>query len=111
MAKKKVFVYGSLKQGYGNHPLIATGELLGEHITEPKYTMYSLGSFPAVTLRGDTGISGEVYAVDDETFARLDRLEGYPHFYDRTVIDTPHGEAWMYFLEREEGNEVEGGVW
>lgn len=111
MSKKKVFVYGSLKQGYGNHPLIKDSVLLGECLTKPIYTMYSLGAFPAVVLQGNTSITGEVYEVDDDTFARLDRLEGYPDFYDRTMIDTDHGKAWMYFLEREEGVEVEGGVW
>jgi gamma-glutamylcyclotransferase (GGCT)/AIG2-like uncharacterized protein YtfP len=110
----KVFVYGSLKQGYGNHPILGTSELVAQYVTEPKYTMYSLGAFPAVVLDGETAISGEVYDVNDSVFKALDRLEGYPTFYNRTQIDTPYGKAWMYYLESDNlyGNQqVTGGEW
>lgn len=108
----KVFVYGSLKQGYHNHPhFLGNSELMAQHTTEPKYTLHNLGAFPAVTLNGNTAIVGEVYDVDDETFRRLDRLEGYPHFYNRKTIDTPHGDAWMYYLEKCDNDVVESGEW
>lgn len=47
-------------------------------------------------------IFGEVWEIDDEMFRRTDRLEGYPHFYDRKEVDTPYGQAWIYFLNRED---------
>jgi len=42
-------------------------------------------------------VYGEIYHVDDEFLARLDRFEGHPHLYQRDVItitiisDTEHG--------------------
>lgn len=107
----KVFVYGSLKEGYGNHRLLSTSEKVAEYVTPPIYTLHDLGAFPAVTLKGDTPITGEIYEVNDEVFKRLDMLEGYPHFYDRVEIDTPHGDAWMYYLKVCNDRNIPEGVW
>lgn len=110
--KTLVFVYGSLKKNYPNHYLLETSDKVSDFVTPPDYTMYSLGGFPAIVKGGDTPITGEVYSVDDKTFARLDVLEGYPHFYNREKINTDHGEAWIYFLEDHYGDKVvENGIW
>ena len=44
--------------------------------------MVSLGSYPAVYMnnQAEKAIHAELYLVDEETFARLDQLEGYPDF-------------------------------
>jgi len=98
--KTKVFVYGSLKEGYSNHRLLedSGASFLGGYITPPEYTMVSCGGFPGVLEGGDTPITGEVYEISDNVFKRLDHLEGYPGFYDRKKITTEHGEAWMYII-------------
>lgn len=92
-----VFVYGSLRKGFGNHPLLERSKYLGEHFTEDEYTMYSMGAFPVVAEGGGSHIFGEVYEVDDNVFSALDRLEGYPDFYNRKQIRTEWGLAWMYY--------------
>lgn len=111
----KVFVYGSLLSGLHNHRVIESGELLGEHNTQPKYTMLSLGGFPGIIKGGHTSIKGEVYEVNERTFKGLDNLEGYPTFYSREVIPTPYGDAWVYILNHTHhyGSEqiVEDGDW
>ena len=96
--RKLCFVYGSLLKGLGNHRVIEGGKLLGEHVTEDKFTMLNLGAFPGVTEKGTTKIRGEVYEITDAIFERLDRLEGYPSFYGRKKIDTAFGKAWIYLL-------------
>lgn len=113
MSNKKVFVYGSLKKGYGNHRLLEDAKYLGTHVTDPAYTMVGLGGFPGVILTGDTSIHGELYEVTPMEFEYLDGLEGYPSFYNRTKISTDHGEAWMYYLDDEYlGYEkINEGVW
>lgn len=110
---KKVFVYGSLKQGHGNNRLLEGTEFLGVHNTECIYTMVSLGRFPGVIPKGDMAIKGEVYDVAPEQFERLDILEGYPSFYNRIEIPTPYGNAWMYILDDTylDHKQVEGGEW
>jgi gamma-glutamylcyclotransferase (GGCT)/AIG2-like uncharacterized protein YtfP len=110
----KVFVYGTLKKGHGNHRLLEGSKLLGNVITKPMFTMVSLGGFPGVLLEGSTPIVGEVYEVDEVTMQHLDYLEGYPNFYDRTQIHTEHGSAWMYFLGptyKDSHDIVEDGDW
>lgn len=112
-----VAVYGSLKKGYGNHRLLENAEYLGTTDTAPDWTMYSLGGFPAIVPDGDTQICIEVYNVTQREFQSLDMLEGYPSFYNRRVIDTRFGKAWIYFMENKhddyfnEDRVVEHGVW
>ena len=83
----RVFCYGSLKRGFGNHRLLDTSTFVGEAITEARYTMIPLGFFPGVIQSGNTSIRGELYDVDEVTLRRLDRLEGHPTFYQRQEID------------------------
>lgn len=88
-ALHRVFIYGSLMRGFGNHRTLATnGEarFLGTARSSAEYTMIDLGSFPAVLEGGNTVIHGEVWEVDDACLAALDRLEGHPDFYCRGPI-------------------------
>lgn len=108
----KVFVYGSLRQGYGNHRLLEGSTFLGQRTTQPLFTMVNLGAFPAVLPDGDTPIVGELYEVDADTFDRLDWLEGYPNFYDRMLVDIEGDTAWMYYIAGESrGSIVPSGDW
>jgi len=108
------FVYGTLKQGFHNHRVMkhAGGEFVGE-ATLSGATMYSLGGFPGIVLDdSDNTVVGEVYSVKD--FAPLDYLEGYPSFYDRKVVETSLGKAWVYFLPQSSVkglSVVKNGVW
>ena len=85
----RVFVYGTLKRGHPNNPLLAGSEFLGEGVTLPTYKMVAT-SFPAIMPDpGGKPVAGEVYAVDDATLARLDQLEIEGRSYDRVMIDAP----------------------
>jgi len=100
---KKITVYGSLLSGLGNHGLIANPEtavLLGEHTIEDNLIMVSLGGFPGliVTPEKKNVIHVETYEVTDSVFAKVERLEGYPHFYTRYPIKTPFGDSEVYVL-------------
>ena len=102
-----VFVYGSLKRGFGCHNLLAQSKFHGSPSTaEDCYHMNSLGAFPAVTTVSDDSengysISGELYTVDSATLRKLDQLEGNGSFYTRQLvrIDSPViKEAWIYLM-------------
>jgi gamma-glutamylcyclotransferase (GGCT)/AIG2-like uncharacterized protein YtfP len=99
---EQVFVYGTLLSGEYNNRLLATSEKMGKEVVSG-FTMVSLGAYPACIPdeNATTPILGEVWRVDDETFQRLDRLEGYPHFYDRKEVDTFAGKAWIYCMHEE----------
>lgn len=93
-----VAVYGSLRKGMGNHPLLERNDaqlLSTERIKG--FDMFSLGGFPYIKP-ADGEITIEVYAVPITAMKDLDRLEGYPHFYDRMLVDTTKGQAWIYFI-------------
>jgi gamma-glutamylaminecyclotransferase len=94
--RHRVFVYGTLLAGEVNHHLLARSELLGRHRTEPRFTMLDLGAYPGVASGGSTAIAGEVYRIDSKGLELLDRLEDYPRLYDRILISSPYGRAWIY---------------
>lgn len=107
----RVFVYGSLMKGYHNHRFLRDARFLRrDRTTHYHFRMYSLGSFPAVVAAGgpDAGpVEGELYEVDDQTLAALDRLEGHPSHYVRQKVALEGGsQAWMY-LYRGEGREAD----
>lgn len=118
--KRLVAVYGTLKQGQGNHRVMGKSKLLGTHVTEAKYTMYDNGGFPFVYNQGNTPITIEVYEVTDrETSDNINRLEGYSgtrdnprNWYDTVDVDTPYGLAEMFITKTPKNlQEITSGVW
>lgn len=108
-ATTRVFVYGTLLAGEGNHRLLATATLVGEARTEPVFELRDLGPFPGLVSGGAHAVAGEVYEVDEATLAALDRLEGHPRFYRRTRIALDDGAAVETYLlapEQVEGRPV-----
>jgi gamma-glutamylcyclotransferase (GGCT)/AIG2-like uncharacterized protein YtfP len=83
----RVFVYGTLRQGEGNHRLLLSARFVGEASTAAGFALYDLGAFPGLVHEGAGTVAGEVYDVDAETLAALDRLEGVPSFYRRERIE------------------------
>ena len=72
----KVFVYGTLKEGFGNHRVLRDSRKLCDATIEG-FDMISLGAFPGIITGSDT-IYGEVYEVTDTSVMRgLDSLEGH----------------------------------
>ena len=94
-----LFVYGSLMRGFQHHGVLGGAKYLGKAKTEPRWELLDLGRFPAV-VAGTHRVQGEVYVVDDERLAGLDRLEGCPHFYRRVRVSLADGrEAFIYQLQ------------
>lgn len=105
MQTHRVFVYGTLKSGGEMRGLDMFGDgadIVGKAQTVyPDYDMLDLGAFPGVLKNGTYKIQGEVWEVDDEVLAELDRIEGYPAFYNREKTLTTLDKAWMYYLNRD----------
>lgn len=82
----KVFVYGTLKKGYGNWDrYLRQSELVGRAATVGKFDMTNVG-FPYIyPTQSGHRVAGEVFEIDQPTLANLDRLEGEGHHYDRTL--------------------------
>ena len=101
MGLEKVFVYGSLKKGFfNNEHYLRDATFKGEFKTRPQWGLISLGAFPAMVM-GSLAVKGEVYEVNKDTLAGLDRLEGTANgFYKRIRIPVNNGDGevdvWTY---------------
>ena len=100
----RVFVYGTLKQGYCNHGALETATYLGSTTIVGEYGLLDLGFYPAVVPMegsGDHTIHGEVDVVDEDTLYTLDCSEGHPAYYERVKVDTEFKKAWVYMLPQD----------
>jgi len=77
---------GAAGPGSANRPQVSADQGIGP----------SAISAPPVQAASPS-IAGEVYAVDGETLAQLDRLEGVPRLYQRQQLQLLDGRrAWVY---------------
>ena len=87
-----LFVYGTLKKGFVNEPILAEEVFLGRCVlVEPRYRLYEVqGNYPYPALVGsDQGyqVYGELYGVRDACLPLLDQLEGVSFgLYSRTFV-------------------------
>ena len=91
-----LFVYGTLMQGLGNHGIISkysggSQRFLGKARTIEKYLMLTSG-VPFVNSKiPEVTIKGELFEISDKKLLdELDRLEGHPDWYVRTLIKVQH---------------------
>lgn len=91
-----VFVYGTLLRGERNHHYLRKARRLGNWRTPPRFSLWSLGAYPVACPNGSQRIDGEIYRIDERQLGLLDQLEEVPHYYYRTSLHTPWGEAWIY---------------
>lgn len=102
MSKCRVFVYGTLRRGFGNHILLKSQRFLGEAITSDRaYVMIDSFGLPFVIKAPKNSslsyyIAGELYEVDMPTLGALDTLESNGYLYKREKIRTSRGKAWIY---------------
>ncbi len=85
-----VAVYGTLLSGQPNNYLleqyVGDTRCLGKGKSMFFGTMYSNGGYPILSLlEPEHKVEVEVYVVGDTTLRDLDRLEGYPGWYNRTI--------------------------
>jgi len=124
MNHTNVFVYGTLRFGFGlNHVLREGGaQFVGERTLEG-FELYDMGSYPCVRKVDDTTalVVGEVYRVDNELLRQLDMIEGFRgtvgsrgNHYDRLSVATQDGLDVHLYVYPETRNfkrwrRVEGG--
>lgn len=104
----KAAVYGSLRQGMGNHRVMqaAGGEYLSKSVVSDwGLYPYAGTGFPAIGKLEGAQTVVELYEVDAEGLRRLDSLEGFRegstnNFYERMTVTTEDGdEAFIYYHE------------
>jgi gamma-glutamylaminecyclotransferase len=110
-----LFVYGTLKRGYGNNArCLEDAEFIGKAVTATASYVMQSGGFPILWDLGPSRkgafATGEIFIVSNKTRARCDSLEGHPNMYRRekrnfvvTLVDGTQEliEAWVYLWQRE----------
>lgn len=88
-----LFVYGTLKAGGCRHHYLEGAVFLGTAATEPGYTLYDCGAYPAMVAADGGWVVGELYSVSPELLDEvIDEVEGRPDWYDRVEIDLRDAE-------------------
>ena len=107
-----VFVYGTLKQGFVNEHVNAGARVPGAYRTLERMPLLLLGTghVPCLVCAPGQGhqVVGELYQVDAQTLAAMDRLErmGEPGGYQRVAISlertdraTPEAISAMVYVK------------
>jgi len=76
--RTKLFLYGSLMRGCCNHHHISDQRFIGDARTVTGYRLYELNGYPGMVVEdSDTlGVPGELWEIDADCLARLNRFEG-----------------------------------
>ena len=94
----KLFVYGTLKAGGGNHGFLTerSSKFVCHHEMHG-FELIDLGyGFPYMMI-GNDSVLGEVYEIDRETLVNIDSLEGHPFHYKRYLTNFNGQVAEMYY--------------
>lgn len=112
----KVFVYGTLRKGYGNHRVMpSTAKFIGNGKTVGMFRLTASGIPFVSKSQALHQVTGEMYEVTDSALTGpLDRLESHPSWYKRelTPVELEDGtieDAWLYFCESEGDTLIESG--
>lgn len=106
--KHKLFVYGTLKNGFTFHDAYLgnnKGVFLGRAFASPEYSLY-VGAQPhLIQEKTDKAVKGELYEIDQDVLDAIDYLEGHPVIYKREIIEiyTEEGEklsVWAYLRSK-----------
>lgn len=94
----KLFVYGTLKEGYGLSYVLSKSKKLGTYITKRKGFMMTGFWFPYVWEKRDSNysIKGELYEVDQNDLRTANRIE-LGAGYELMEIDR---DVWGYVYPR-----------
>lgn len=108
-----IAVYGTLKMGQALEHYMEDSRLVGWGFTAEAHRL-CLNNVPTLIKGGDKSkgaipVEVEVYEVDDETLAKLDKVEGHPHLYKREMVRIQLWKeeavwAWVYFASEKFDN-------
>jgi gamma-glutamylaminecyclotransferase len=113
-APTRLFVYGTLLSGERSHRRLRGSRFLGVACTEPRYTLVSLGPYPALVEGGAISVMGELYEVPGRLLPALDLFEGHPDLYRRRdirLLREVDAEAYLLVPTQEHAEVIESGDW
>ena len=111
-----LFVYGTLKRGERNHPLLMDENYLGDTGTSPNYLLVDLGTYPGMVEKQNEGFSvqGELFEIPYRLIIGLDNIEDAPFLFNLELITLADGSkafAYLYKQSIAGTKKISGGVW
>ena len=111
-----LFVYGTLKRGERNHPLLMDEKYLGDTGTSPNYLLVDLGPYPGMVEKphGGFSVQGELFEIPYSLLIELDKIEGSPYLFHLEPIFLNDGSKAFSYLYKQsiEGERIlSEGVW
>lgn len=118
-----VFVYGTLKRGFGNHRVMqeAGGVYVGD-ATMHNMKMIGMGGIPCIDFGDGYEVKGEVYKVSNNKIHVIDILEGFSehrtiknNMYirlkkDVVMEDNSIKKCYFYMINDYDGYVIEDGI-
>lgn len=109
---RKIAVYGTLRNGFGNHRYLKNSKFIGTGKTVESFTL-SANGIPFVHKDPLHNVVVEVYEVNDNDLKNIDSLEGHPNWYKREITNIQVGNqiipAWLYFYPKKANEIIESG--
>lgn len=108
----KVFVYGTLMRGNRDHEeYLSEAKFAGNYLAEG-FQLFDFGSYPRIIHSEIDKIKGELYIVDSNTLAKIDKLEDVGNLYIRKLISISNDnnevqEAYTYVYNKDVPKKVE----
>lgn len=98
-----VFVYGTLKSGWGNHERYMVNVKFIKKVLIKGISIHTDNEtrLPFAMKNKKGVIQGEIYEVDDKTLKMLDRLESHPIWYKRHLFKVGEYKVWIYLNPEE----------
>ncbi len=89
----KVFVYGTLKKGFGLHTMLGKDSVFISDYTLRDYTLFDVGcnSFPLAVPKYNSIVKGELYEVSNEAMVNMDAIE-----INSGYIKEKDGDVYFY---------------
>lgn len=112
----QVAVYGTLRKSEQRWGAMTEDEFCGQSTLPSEFALYNLGSFPCVSKvqeAVDNPVICEVFQISQDKLENtLDRIEGYPGFYNREQVDVEgYGACWVYTLKPNGAPQILSGDW
>ena len=87
--RTRLFIYGTLKRGHERAGLLSGQQFLGDAQAGPFYRMYRVDQYPGLVHDvAGVAVQGELWEVDAECLAELDRVEAVDDgLYQRQLIE------------------------
>lgn len=114
-----IFIYGTLRKGGRAHGMMRDAEF--KAVGSINGRLVHVDQYPGLILCDDRRVLGEVYLVNDDLLADLDRYEGClesPAHYlrEETLVSLENGETilaqvYIFQLLEPHHEDIDGGDW